>query len=120
MKITKNKSSPITLQAAGLLWVCLAQAQKSAIASGGDATGGGGAVAYRIGLIVRTTNTGSSVSIALDVQHVYEILTVGIKETELNISLTAFPNKITENLTLQVSDYNNEKLFSKKILFSAP
>jgi len=51
------------------------------------------------------------------VQHVYEILTVGIKETELNISLTAFPNKITENLTLQVSDYNNEKLFSKKILF---
>lgn len=38
------------------------------------------------------------------------ISTVGIKETALNISLTAFPNPTTENLTLQISDYNNEKL----------
>jgi hypothetical protein len=44
------------------------------------------------------------------VQHAYEIFTVGIKETELNISLTAFPNPTTENLTLQISDFNNTKL----------
>jgi len=43
------------------------------------------------------------------VQHAYEIFTVGIKETTLNISLTAFPNPTTENLTLQISDFNNEK-----------
>ena len=35
---------------------------------------------------------------------------LGIKETTLNISLTAFPNPTTENLTLQISDFNNEKL----------
>ena len=51
-----------------------------------------------------------SQSVAQGVQHAYEIFTVGIKETELNISLTAFPNPTTDNLTLQISDYNNEKL----------
>jgi len=44
------------------------------------------------------------------VQQAYEISTVGIKQTELNISLSVFPNPTAENLTLQISDYNNEKL----------
>ncbi len=47
---------------------------------------------------------------AQGVQHAYEIFTVGIKETELSISLTAFPNPTMDNLTLQINDYNNEKL----------
>jgi hypothetical protein len=108
--MTKNKSRPILLLVTGLLWAGLAQAQESANASGGDATGSGGTVAYSIGQIVYTTNTGSSGSVAQGVQHAYEIFSVGIKETTLNISLTAFPNPTTENLTLQISDYNNEKL----------
>jgi hypothetical protein len=107
--MTKNKSRPILLLATGLLWAGLAQAQVSANASGGDATGSGGTVAYSIGQVVYTTNTGSSGSVAQGVQHAYEIFTVGIKETTLNISLTAFPNPTTENLTLQISDFNNEK-----------
>ena len=106
----KNKSKPILLLTAGLLWAGFAQAQESANASGGDATGSGGTLAYSIGQIVYTTNTGGSGSVAQGVQHAYELLTVGITETELNISLTAFPNPTTENLTLQISDYNNEKL----------
>jgi hypothetical protein len=48
--------------------------------------------------------------VAQGVQHAYEIFTVGIKETELSISLTAFPNPTMDNLTLQINDYNNEKL----------
>jgi hypothetical protein len=107
--MTKNQSRPLALLATGLLWAGLAQAQESANASGGDATGSGGAVAYSIGQVVYTTNTGSSGSVAQGVQHAYEIFTVGIKETTLNISLTAFPNPTTENLTLQISDFNNEK-----------
>ncbi|MBM3160077.1 MAG: T9SS type A sorting domain-containing protein [Bacteroidetes bacterium] len=105
-----TKSRPILLLAAGLLWAGLAQAQESANASGGDATGSGGTVAYSIGQVVYTTNTGSDGSAAQGVQHAYEIFTIGIKETELNISLIAFPNPTTENLILQISDYNNEKL----------
>jgi len=108
--MTKNKSRPIALLTAGLLWAGLAQAQESANASGGDATGTGGTASYSVGQVVYTTNTGSTGSVAQGVQHAYEIFTVGIKETELNISLTAFPNPTTENLTLQISDYNNEKL----------
>jgi hypothetical protein len=93
-----------------LLWAGLAQAQESLNASGGDATGSGGTVAYSIGQVVYTTNTGSSGSVAQGVQHAYEIFTVSIEETTLNISLIAFPNPTSDNLTLQISDYNNEKL----------
>ena len=93
-----------------MLWAGLAQAQESANASGGDATGSGGTVAYSVGQVVYTTNTGGTGSVAQGVQHAYEIFTVGIKETNLNISLTAFPNPTTENLTLQISAYNNEQL----------
>ena len=108
--MTKNKSRPILLLATGLLWAGLAQAQESANASGGDATGSGGTVAYSIGQVVYTTNTGSSGSVAQGVQHAYEIFSVGVHETELNISLSLFPNPTADNLTLQISDYNNEKL----------
>jgi hypothetical protein len=44
------------------------------------------------------------------VQNAYEIFTVSVEETTLNISLIAFPNPTTENLTLQISDFNKEKL----------
>jgi hypothetical protein len=108
--MTKNKARPILLLATGLLWAGFAQAQESTNASGGDATGTGGTASYSVGQVVYTTNTGSTGSVAQGVQHAYEIFTVGIKETELNILLTAFPNPTTENLTLQISDYNNEKL----------
>ena len=84
--------------------------QESVNASGGDATGSGGTIAYSIGQVVYTTHTGSTGSVAQGVQHAYEIFTVGIKETELSISLTAFPNPTMDNLTLQINDYNNEKL----------
>ena len=108
--MTKNKSRPILLLTAGLLWAGLAQSQESANASGGDATGSGGTVAYSIGQVVYTTNTDASGTVSQGVQQAYEIFTVGIKETELNILLTVFPNPTSDNLSLQISDYNNEKL----------
>ena len=108
--MTKNKSRPILLLASGLLWASLAQAQESANASGGDATGSGGTIAYSIGQVVYTTYTGSSGSVAQGVQHAYEIFTVDIEETTLSISLIAFPNPTADNLTLQISDFNKENL----------
>lgn len=108
--MTKNKSRPLAMLMTGLLWAGFAQAQESANSSGGDATGSGGTVAYSIGQVVYTTNTGGNGSVAQGVQQAYEIFTVGINETELNISLSIFPNPTANNLTLQISDYNNEKL----------
>ena len=108
--MTKNKSRPLAILVAGLLWASMAQAQESVNASGGDATSSGGTVAYSVGQLVYTTNTSSSGTVSQGVQQAYEIYSVGIKETELNISLSVFPNPTADNLTLQISDYNNEKL----------
>jgi hypothetical protein len=44
------------------------------------------------------------------VEQAYEIYSVGIKETTLNISLSVFPNPTSDFLTLKVEDYNNEAL----------
>ena len=94
----------------GLSWSDFAQAQQSSNSAGGDATGNGGSVAYSVGQIVYTTHTGSTGSVAQGVQQAYVISSVGINETELNSSLSLFPNPIEDNLTLQISDFNKEKL----------
>lgn len=94
----------------GLSWSDFAQSQQSSNAAGGDATGSGGSVAYSVGQIVYTTHTGSTGSVAQGVQQAYEIFSIGINETELNSSLSLFPNPIVDNLTLQISDFNKEKL----------
>lgn len=94
----------------GLSWSDFAQAQQSSNSAGGDATGNGGSVAYSVGQIVYTTHTGSTGSVAQGVQQAYVISSVGINETELNSSLSLFPNPIVNNLTLQISDFNKEKL----------
>ena len=77
-------------------------------ATGGDATGSGGSVAFSVGQIVYTTSTGTTGSVAQGVEQAYEISSVGIKETALNISLSVFPNPTSDFLTLKVQDYNNE------------
>ncbi|MFO7701768.1 MAG: T9SS type A sorting domain-containing protein [Psychroflexus maritimus] len=92
-----------------LLWVSGIQAQESIHTSGGDATGSGGSAAYSIGQVVYTTNTGSSGSVAQGVQQAYEIFSLDVKEVRSSISLEVFPNPTTNNLTLQISEYNNEE-----------
>ena len=106
----KNKSKPILLLAIGLIWAGFTQAQESVNASGADATGIGGNVAYSVGQVVYNSNTDASGTVSQGVQQAFEIFSVGIKETELNISLSVFPNPSTEHLTLQISNYSNEQL----------
>jgi len=89
------------------------QAQESINATGRDASGSGGTAAYSLGQVVYTTNSGTSGTVSQGVQQAYEIFTVGIKETELNISLSVFPNPTIDHLTLHIQDYNNEKLIYK-------
>lgn len=106
----KKKNSQYFAFTSALFLMSGVFAQESSNSAGGDASGAGGTVAYSVGQVVYTTNTGSNGSVAQGVQHAYEIFSVGIKETALNISLTAFPNPTTENLTLQISDYTNQQL----------
>ena len=104
------KHKKIKLSVLSLVLGLTAQAQQATTATGGDASGSGGTVAYSVGQVVYTTNTDASGTVSQGVQQAYEIFTVGIKETELNISLSVFPNPTVDNLTLQILDYKNEKL----------
>jgi hypothetical protein len=86
-------------------------AQQTVPATGGDATGAGGSSSYTVGQVVYTTKTGSTGSVAQGVQQPYEIYTsVGIEVTEINLELVAYPNPTNNELTLNIGNYNNEKL----------
>ena len=97
--------------AVGLLSSDFVQAQQATTAGGGDAAGSGGTVAYSIGQLVYTTSLNGAGIAAQGVQHAYETFTIGIVQTTLNASLTAFPIPVSENLTLKISNYNEKKLF---------
>ena len=104
----KSKKSIVSFMT--IVGLSSAYAQESVNASGGNATGSGGTISYSVGQVAYISNSSNTGSVAQGVQHAYEIFTLGVEETALNISLTAFPNPTMENLTLQISDFNNEKL----------
>ena len=80
-----------------------AQAQQATIATGGDAAGSGGKVAYSVGQIVYATNTGTTGSVAQGVQQAYEIsIVLGINNHSINLELAAYPNPTTNYLKLNV------------------
>jgi hypothetical protein len=110
--MTKNKSRPIVLLVAGLLWAGLAQAQESTNASGGDATGSGGTVAYSVGQVVYTNNTGTNGSVAQGVQQAFEISVVtGLEEAKgINFLVMAYPNPTTDYLTLRIDEFEISNL----------
>ena len=94
----------------GLLAINILQAQESVNASGGDALGSGGTVAYSIGQAFYTTHTGSNGSVAQGVQQTYKISTVNIEEVLVTSSISVFPNPTTDNLVIEVDDFYNQKL----------
>ena len=94
-----------------LLGITIAQAQDATIASGGDASGGGGSSSYSVGQVVYTTNTAANGSSAQGVQQPYEIsVTVGIENPGINLSATAYPNPTSDFLTLNIPTANNNSL----------
>ncbi|MCF6130266.1 T9SS type A sorting domain-containing protein [Flavobacterium sp. AS60] len=81
-----------------------AHAQQAATASGGNASGSGGTVAYSVGQIVYTTITGSNGSVAQGVQQAYEIsIVLGLENHEVNL-IQAYPNPTIDYLTLNVGN----------------
>lgn len=82
-------------------------AQQATTASGGDASGSGGSVAYSVGQIVYTTSTGTTGSVAQGVQQPYEIsIPLGLAETSIKLNLSAYPNPATSYLMLEIDDYD--------------
>lgn len=86
-------------------------AQEIVSATGGDANGSGGSSSYTVGQVVYTTTIGTNGSIAQGVQQPYEIYTTaGIEVIGIYLELAAYPNPVSNVLTLNIGNYNNEKL----------
>jgi hypothetical protein len=107
MNYKKIKLSALLLLGFGLT----AQAQQANPATGGDATGSGGSVAYSVGQIVYTTHTGTTGSVAQGVQQPYEISVVlGIENSLIDLDISAYPNPTTQNLILSIGNDISENL----------
>ena len=88
------------------------QAQNAVPATGGNASGSGGTVAYSVGQVVYTTNTATNGSVVQGVQQPFEISVVtGIEEAKgINLAVSAYPNPTTDFLNLKVENYDNTNL----------
>ena len=109
MRHKKLKFSALLLLGLGLTGL---QAQESVNATGGNASGSGGTVAYSVGQVVYTTNTGANGSVAQGVQQPFEISVVlAIEEAQgINLSVSAYPNPTTDYLTLEVNEFELSNL----------
>jgi len=107
MKYKKLTVSALLLLGLGLTGL---QAQESVNATGGNASGSGGIVAYSVGQVVYTTDTGTNGSVAQGVQQPYEISVVTGLEEAKGINLSAYPNPTTDYLTLEVKDFELSNL----------
>jgi len=109
MRHKKVKLSVILLLGLGLTGL---QAQEAIPASGGNASGSGGALSYSVGQLVYTTNTGTSGSVAQGVQQPYEISEVtGIEEVKgITLQCSAYPNPATDYVKLKVENYETKNL----------
>ena len=84
------------------------KAQENINASGANITSDEGSISYSIGQTVYNTNTGTNGSISEGVQQPYEISVVsGIKEKDITLSISAYPNPTTDYLTLELIEFEN-------------
>ena len=75
-------------------------------ASGGDATGSGGSVAYSVGQIVYTTSTGTTGSVAHDI---IDSIEISSKSSDSNIIQDFVQNKIYTGYSDSVLFTSNTK-----------
>ena len=105
----------IVLIVTEFLILTMAQAQEihSVIpTSGGTVSGSNGSVSCSIGQIVYTTNSGTTGTVTQGVQQPYEIqIVTGIEEAKsVSLTCSAYPNPVTDLLTLKLGSYNKENL----------
>lgn len=102
-------------------------AQEAVTASGGNASGSSGSISYTVGQVAYSSNKSSSGSISQGVQQPYLIMVISGIDDLQNISLKAYPNPTTNNLTLKIENKEenqfvallfdiNGKLLSKQVI----
>ncbi|KPL09591.1 MAG: hypothetical protein AMS26_22675 [Bacteroides sp. SM23_62] len=88
------------------------QAQETASATGGDASGSGGRVSFTVGQVVFLTHTAASGTVTQGVQQPFEILVVtGFKEArDISLECKVYPNPAAEFVLLEVQNYDLKDL----------
>ena len=83
-------------------------AQSSVVSSGKIDSGSDGSISYTVGQIVYKTNQGTEGSVLQGVQQPFEISVItGLENTNwINLECKAFPNPVTQNLTLELESPN--------------
>ncbi|OGS76818.1 MAG: hypothetical protein A3D31_17700 [Candidatus Fluviicola riflensis] len=79
-------------------------AQSSPVAAGGDVSGAGGSLSYSIGLIDYVQLDEANGTLYEGVQQPYELFSVGLEEWDSNVSISAYPNPMTSQLTIAFPD----------------
>jgi len=95
-----------------VLGLTSSNAQQAISAAGGNASGSGGKVSYSIGQLFYSYNTSPDYSVAQGVQQPWEIsIITEIAEAEsINLKYSVYPNPVSDNLILEIDDFDNEKL----------
>jgi len=109
-----------------IFYMATSLAQDAVIPAGGDGSGSGGSVAFSVGQILYTASTGSSGEMIHGVQQAYEIsVIIGLEEfEEIGLSLSTFPNPVTDILILKVesqiwTDLNYQMYNSEGRMFNS-
>ncbi len=89
------------------------QAQESMNSAGGVSSGSEGSVSYSVGQITYQTLTGTNGSVTEGVQQPYEISVItAIEEAKsINLSVSAYPNPVTDHLILRIDDFDISGLY---------
>jgi hypothetical protein len=84
------------------------KAQECVNTASGNGSGSGGTVSYSVGQVTYQTHTGTNGSVAQGVQQPYEITVLtGLEEAKwINLSVSAYPNPTSDDLTLSIEEFN--------------
>jgi hypothetical protein len=88
-----------------LLVAQLAQSQETIPASGGEATGSGGAASYTVGQVFYSTNTSTTGGVSQGVQQAFEFQTLSNPGlTSVNLTAVTYPNPTKDFIILKITD----------------
>jgi hypothetical protein len=98
--------------AVALLSTVMSNAQQSAVASGGEASGSKGSASFTLGQVAYTTPAGKGGSVAQGLQQSYKISEVVSKNAKGKgtLLLTTYPNPTTDGVTLDIQNFQQENL----------
>ena len=85
-------------------------AHSNLVAGGGGGSAKEGSVNFTLGQLDFSSSAGNSGSISQGMQQPYEVFVVGLENNKIQLSASVYPNPTINQLTLNVNDYQFDKL----------